>query len=837
MPRSSSAAFLALPLLALHAAPAWASSADASTKAKASGASIAIRAPRAQDQAEEPADIAREGPRGVLRFEIQDEAGALMPGRLTFVPEEGGIPDLFTRPKARPYDLAVRKNVVYTLSGRGAITVPAGRYKVYATRGIEWSRAEQVLEVSADIEDSFRAVLRREVDTLGWISGDFHLHTLTHSGHGDSDLEERIISIVGEGVEFAVATDHDHNTDYGPTIAELKAGVHLTAVTGNEVSTPIGHFNAFPLEPDRPVIDSSLRDANVLFRLIRAEPNRFGVVPIVQINHPRWRSIDYFTLAGLDPGTGESSSPAWSADFDTIEVMNANAGWGYFDADQDHEFSTDSSIHWALGDWFNLLNRGHRSIAVGNSDSHTVHHEFAGYPRNFVRSAAPDPASIDPAEVAAALRAGRVFTTTGPFVDLRVNSEPSGSLVSAVEGRAQVQAFFASASWIQLSRARLIVNGHERYTHVLEATRGPDGKRRWNDIDGGVPLKQDSWICLLVEGDQALDPIVTGAPRPVRPLAVTNPVWVDADGDGQWTSPLEHALRIVREHPDMRSLRTRGGRGLYPPEEALVILAAALEKKSYATFLAREGLSKFPRGTRLHAARAAELLADPQLVPDLQKAVGAAGDPYLGIAMLRALRACGVEDVGARTLTLFERFGAERMQPYAHALGGLLPGTQVRAWRVIGPFGGGEGALLDTAFGPESDPAARRAHRGKEGAELRWSEPRVNESGFLDLRALDPNPLRTEHAVAYAETWLHAPEALETQVALGSDDGCRLWVGEELVYESRARRAAKPLEHMMKLRLAAGWNRVLFKVENATGSFGLYFRVLDARVRAAASPQ
>ena len=30
----------------------------------------------------------------------------------------------------------------------------------------------------------------------GWVSGDFHLHTLTYSGHGDSNMPERIISIV-----------------------------------------------------------------------------------------------------------------------------------------------------------------------------------------------------------------------------------------------------------------------------------------------------------------------------------------------------------------------------------------------------------------------------------------------------------------------------------------------------------------------------------------------------------------------------------------------------------------------------------------------------------------
>ena len=45
------------------------------------------------------------------------------------------------------------------------------------------------------------------------------------------------------------------------------------------------------------------------------------------------------------------------------------------------------------------------------------------------------------------------------------------------------------------------------------------------------------------------------------------------------------------------------------------------------------------------------------------------------------------------------------------------------------------------------------------------------------------------------------------------------------------------MQHLGRAKLAAGWNRVLIKVENGTGAFGLYFRPLDERVRAAAAPE
>ena len=34
-------------------------------------------------------------------------------------------------------------------------------------------------------------------------------------------------TLIGEGVEFAVATDHNHNTDYGPTVEQLGAASQL----------------------------------------------------------------------------------------------------------------------------------------------------------------------------------------------------------------------------------------------------------------------------------------------------------------------------------------------------------------------------------------------------------------------------------------------------------------------------------------------------------------------------------------------------------------------------------------------------------------------------------
>ncbi|RMF80863.1 MAG: hypothetical protein D6744_07795, partial [Planctomycetota bacterium] len=297
---------------------------------------------------------------GVLSFRVTDDAGATIPCRLTFIGEGGPGANLFTRTDARPTEFAVRNNVIYSVSGFGQVTVPVGTYTVYASRGMEWSIQSADIVIGKDQTAAFEAALRHEVDTTGWISGDFHLHTLTHSGHGDANMEERVISFVGEGLEFAVATDHNHNTDYGPTVHKIGIDHRVTTVTGNEVSTPIGHFNAFPLDPQRKIPPPDLRNARALFKLIRDETNQYGVTPVIQLNHPRWYGIDYFRRTGLDPVIGTSESPSYSSDFDSLEVFNDNPGWGYYNDDIPGDPPRGSNRHWVLGDWFNLLNRGYR---------------------------------------------------------------------------------------------------------------------------------------------------------------------------------------------------------------------------------------------------------------------------------------------------------------------------------------------------------------------------------------------------------------------------------------------------------------------------------------------
>ncbi|MCH7812844.1 MAG: CehA/McbA family metallohydrolase [Planctomycetes bacterium] len=774
-----------------------------------------------------------EKPTATLRYAILDEDGQPMPGRLTFLGPGGPEAMLFPNTQAAPDALAVRKNIIYTLSGQGAVTVPPDRYTIYASRGPEWSIASQTVELKAGDQAQFTARLRHEVDTSGWISADFHLHTLTYSGHGDSNLKERIISLLGEGLEFAVATDHNHNTDYEPTMRELGVEADLTAVTGNEVTVPIGHFNVFPLDPKRPVPPPDSRDATELFKLIRAETNRYGVVPVIQVNHPRWGTIDYFGKAKVDPVTGAALADLHSYDFDSIEVFNENEGWGYYDAEITGVPATGSARHWVLRDWFNLLNRGRRPTAVGNSDSHTVHGTLAAYPRNYLPSSTDDPGRIDVAEVVAGVKGHRLFTSTAPFVEVWVDGQTMGADVKAADGTVELRVKIQAASWVDCDRVKIVVNGD-----VVRVLPVPDTRRVERlDTTVTVAVPRDCWLTLLVEGDDSLAPIVHDQGRPVRPLAVTNPVWIDADGDGRWISPWQQARSLVAMHGDDLPADVLADRR--PTERGLIVFAAAQAKHPAAGNLIRRGLADDQRVVRLFAARAAETLGDSALATDLIRFCRAeSDDAYVAVSLLRAYAACAPERYQAEAFAFADRHQADTVARYGDDIFGRLAARVVHDWMVVGYFPNPDPqALVTTRYSPETKAGREAAtFTGKADAPIAWQTWPADESGYLNLRTLHGRSKLSNDAIAYARTWLHAPGERTVRFALGTDDGCRLWVNDALLHEDNTRHRADPYRHVGTMQLEQGWNRVLVKVENGRSSFGLYFRIFDQAVRVAAEP-
>jgi len=772
-----------------------------------------------------------EEPHGSLTFTVVDSDGNNIPARLTFMSEEGEANNLFPNPDADPKKLAVRKHAIYTLDGKGTVTVPVGSWEVMASHGIEWSIDKTHIDIEEDKEYSWNAELVHEIDSTGWVSGDFHLHTLTHSGHGDSNMNERIISIVGEGVEFAVATDHNHNTDYQPTIDSVGANEHLTAVVGNEVSSPYGHLNAFPLDANAKVVNQKL-EAPELFALIRAETNNAGVVPIIQINHPRWGNIDYFGTRGLDPVTGESNDERWSWDFDSIEVLNENYGWGYHDAEIT-DVPTRASRHSVLRDWFNMLNAGRDVSAVGNSDSHTVIANIAGIPRNYVYVGYDDAGKINPRDVTDGIRNGRMSTTTGPFMRMTVNGQPMGSTFSTTDPVVDVHVDVQAASWVDLDSIKVIRNGDQVAEVSIEnSQQGVTHLRPRIRID----IPRDSWVIAIAEGDEPMTPYVDDEDRKIFPVAIGNPVFIDANGDGKYTPPLEWARNIIASG----NLDTivNAYEEVNPTEQSLLVMASS-SNPELARKMILLGLTNKERIVQLAATKTSQAIKDKTLIPILTNVIdNPVSDRYLAFSAWMAIDETAPEIGQKELLRYTDRFGWETAKRYTKEKPLNLPGEFVTDWQVAGYFkiANDNDRLSNLEHQkqlPEPNIAMLVMPKTTTGEPLAWVEMHSEDDGYLNLSKGDS----TENTIAYARCWLWSPDEREVDFTIGSDDACRMWVGDELVFHDADWHSAKRDRKFGSCTLQKGWNPVLFKVLNGLEGMGLYFRVLDDEVKSSPTPQ
>lgn len=482
-----------------------------------------------------------------------------MPCRLTVLDAEGRMATM--EPAKEPW-LAYRPGVLYTGTGEAQFRLRPGRYTLHATRGLEYGLVTRRLEVgerplTLDLE------LAREVDTRGYVSSDTHIHTLTFSGHGDSTVEERMATIAGEGIELAIATDHNHHTDYRPAAEATHTHSHFTPVIGNEVTTSVGHFNAFPIKPGSAPPEYKLTDWKPLLAGIRAVPG----VRVVVLNHPSNNHSNFIPTdpTRFHPASGEAlDGRPW--DFDGMEVVTSAA--------------LQSDWMKPYRDWFALINRGRRIAGLGASDTHEVNRFILGQGRTYIASEATRPDRIDVEAACDSILAGRVLASMGLFTEAWVDGRYGpGDLAKSGGESLKVRVRVQGPRWISADRVELFANGEKVASQpVLPA---PDAVTKTDHTFTLPRPKADVWLVAIASGPGVSEPYWP-IPRPYQPMRAdweprvvgsTNPIRIDGDGDGQYRSPLDYARAVVESSGgDPAKLVA----ALAPYDEAVAVQAAGL---------------------------------------------------------------------------------------------------------------------------------------------------------------------------------------------------------------------------------------------------------------------
>jgi hypothetical protein len=422
--------------------------------------------------------------------------------------------------------------VIDALRGQVTTPLPAGRYRVAATKGIEWSIDAKVVDIAPARAAQVELAPRHVVPTPGVLGCDLHVHARP-SFDTPVAPEDRVLSLAAAGIDFAVPTEHNIVGDYRSAIETLELGAELLTVTGVEVTTyskGFGHFGVFPFPPTSPVPPFRHSSMGAIFRAVRAgDKNRY-----FQLNHPRLpKGIGYFANIGFDPN-GPRTRIHNRIDFDGIEVYN-----GY-------DVERPERVEQVLHDYWALLDFGWRYVATGSSDSHRIQFHWAGYPRTMV-TVDPDATvdsgdlHVEPLAIVAAIKKGHATVTSGPIIELALGSaRPGDEIVTTddpIHGHLRVRA----APWVDVASIDVVVGQIGSGYKVVDSfevqsrptqigvepgtlAEAQDRTIRF-DHDLDVAIGPDNgWVQVVVRGNRRMDDVLPFMPVP--PLGFTNPVYV-----------------------------------------------------------------------------------------------------------------------------------------------------------------------------------------------------------------------------------------------------------------------------------------------------------------------
>lgn len=491
---------------------------------------------------------------GVVKARMTDAVGDPIPCKVELKPLGEGAKLDFGPETA---DFAAR-NLIYTATGRIEKTIPAGRYAATISHGPEFDAIFTEIDVADGKTAQLTGKLIRSVESPGWISSDFHSHS-TPSGDNTGSQLGRVLNLVCENIEFAPCTEHNRVSTYQPHIDRLGIGQFISTVSGIELTgtpLPLNHQNAFPIQMMPRTQDGggpvAGPDLETQIERLALWNNRSE--KLLQVNHPDPGWMFYDKNGDGKPDEGHSRA------FPFMDVMEIHAIDNALNLTPTG-MREGAPFHNRIFNWLQLLNQGFRIYGVVNTDAHYNFHG-SGWLRNWIQSSTDDPAKIDHMEMVHASEQGRIIMSNGPYLEVaahetgKTETVVSGQDLKAGSGKITLEVRVQCPNWLDIDTLFVLVNGRKHAVHAYTREKNPDLFR------GGVvkferalelDLKSDAHV-IVVAGDVGgnLFKIYGEAATKAQPTALSNPIFIDVDGNGFVPNKdtLDHPLPV--KHPNSK---------------------------------------------------------------------------------------------------------------------------------------------------------------------------------------------------------------------------------------------------------------------------------------------
>jgi hypothetical protein len=421
--------------------------------------------------------------------------------------------------------------------------VPAGRTRVVVSRGFDYIAEAQEM----DLDDGERRELifklrrRTPLRAQGWRAGDNHVHMIHGERTIEVDFDYVALAARAEGLDYLSLSQDWNLAEKTPEALELACRRASTAdfrMTWNleapknfwrgDVSHCAGHgwtlamrgrthdgrdairellaLSAWDYESHKPPVPNFEMHALI-----------HSLGGIVSYTHPhRWWWGKWGGKGGFPVEERKKvSNMAAELPFDTV------AGPTYDTIDIMMQPEEQETNRRALELWFLLLNRGYRIAGTTSSDT-TFDRPGGGVPGKVRIYTLADP---EPAAIAAAMKQGRNFVTSGPLIVLEIGGHGIGDVVRAAPDRklaVRIQAWPSGAiPQERLRRVELIRNGE-----VLRAWEPDAGMTEFS-----MEIVEDGTAWYIARCDGSTD----------GQVAITNPIYFEGD---DYRAPAAEPARV-----------------------------------------------------------------------------------------------------------------------------------------------------------------------------------------------------------------------------------------------------------------------------------------------------
>lgn len=347
------------------------------------------------------------------------------------------------------------------VQGEFTTELPVGEVYVEICKGFEYEVIRRKVIISPN-QKTLELKVKRWIDlsTKGWITGDTHVHLKSPQRCWLEGQAEglNIIHLMAFQMKETPAYQIEEIVEGD---AVNKEGTLVQVGTEN-LSDVFGHFHFIGMKgvPHIVPLNTFLQTAGgaavtrTFTECAREVKRRGGLV-----------------IRAHFPYCGKAEDP--------LLIMN-----GLMDA---LEINTAWDDGYSMKEWYRYLNCGYRVAVAGGTDIYQATRAIGDH-RTYAKLVPGQAVTFK--NWAAAVRAGRTYTTTGPLLEFTVNGNEMGSTVNfpAAGGTVNVEAM--STSYWPLGRLELVCNG--RVVALVEA-RHTEKKLR---LQARIPVSASGWLAV-----------------------------------------------------------------------------------------------------------------------------------------------------------------------------------------------------------------------------------------------------------------------------------------------------------------------------------------------------